>query len=527
MAVAWPLPMLGFVQAYPEILLSIACFLFLLLFPLRHSRMPINWPVFGMLPAVVVHFHHLHDYLADLLLHVGCTWLFRGPWFLGMDMVLSCDPANVNHILSGNFANYRKGDEFNEVFDILGDGLFNADAESWRIQRKLAHNYIGDRSFRSFVATATREKTEKGLLPVLLLKSEREEVAELQDLFMRLSFDVTSLMVFGVDPGCLSANLPAIPFAVAIDDAWEALLFRHAVPKSWWKILKRLNVGTEKKLAKAWKVIDHFICQVISERREERRVANINAVQKETSTPRTNDLLTSYIDNVVEEIQGKFEPHKFLRDNVLTFMIAGRDGFAICLSWFFWLLSKNPTAEAKILEELSLHRSREKESMVFDAEELGRMVYLHGAVCETLRLFPPVPYEEKTAVNPDVLPSGMKVEPGDKILFSVYAMGRMEEIWGKDCMEFNPGRWIAEDGRPKHVPAYKFMAFNSGPRICPGRDIALTQIKTVAAAVVWNFRVEVLDRQMVAPKNAVLLRMQHGMLVKLRRRERGCCVQSI
>ena len=96
------------------------------------------------------------------------------------------------------------------------------------------------------------------------------------------------------------------------------------------------------------------------------------------------------------------------------------------------------------------------------AKKVRDQVYLHGAICEALRLFPPLPFERKKAIKPDVLPSGHKIESNTMILYSFYAMGRCEEIWGEDCLEFKPERWISNKGQIVHVPSYKFISFNAG-----------------------------------------------------------------
>jgi cytochrome P450 len=79
-------------------------------------------------------------------------------------------------------------------------------------------------------------------------------------------------------------------------------------------------------------------------------------------------------------------------------------------------------------------------------EGLKKLVYLHGALCETLRLYPPVPLEHKSSLKPDVLPSGHKIKSNTMILNSLYSIGRVEEIWGEDCLEFKPERWISKEG---------------------------------------------------------------------------------
>jgi cytochrome P450 len=67
-------------------------------------------------------------------------------------------------------------------------------------------------------------------------------------------------------------------------------------------------------------------------------------------------------------------------------------------------------------------------------------------------------------VAKDVMPSGHEGCSRDIVLISIYSKGRMEAVWGPDCQEYMPERWLSEDGRQlRYVPSHKFLAFNSGP----------------------------------------------------------------
>ncbi|XP_020239131.1 alkane hydroxylase MAH1 [Cajanus cajan] len=151
-------------------------------------------------------------------------------------------------------------------------------------------------------------------------------------------------------------------------------------------------------------------------------------------------------------------------------------------------------------------------------EEVKKLVYLHGALCEALRLFPPIPIERKQAIKADTLPSGHHVNPNTMILFSLYAMGRFEEIWGKDCLEFKPERWIYR-GEVVYAPSYKFIAFNAGPRTCLGKDLAFVQMKMVAAAILLKYRFQVVEGHVAAPSHSIVLLMKDGLKVRITKRE--------
>lgn len=90
---------------------------------------------------------------------------------------------------------------------------------------------------------------------------------------------------------------------------------------------------------------------------------------------------------------------KYLRDIILNFMIAGKDTSANTLSWFFYMLCKNPLIQEKVAQEVINVTSTSQESNlnldefvsnISDAT-LDKMHYLHAALTETLRLYPAVP----------------------------------------------------------------------------------------------------------------------------------------
>ena len=95
-------------------------------------------------------------------------------------------------------------------------------------------------------------------------------------------------------------------------------------------------------------------------------------------------------------------------------------------------------------------------------------------------------------------------------------MGRMKGIWGQDCLEFIPERWITEQGKIKYEAPYKFLSFNAGPRSCLGKDVALTQLKMVGATLIHNYKFKVVDGgENAEPDLSVILHMKHGLKVNV------------
>ena len=88
-------------------------------------------------------------------------------------------------------------------------------------------------------------------------------------------------------------------------------------------------------------------------------------------------------------------------------------------------------------------------------------------------------------------------------------------MWGKDCLEFKPERWISPSGKIKHEASYKFPAFNAGPRTCLGKEMAFIQMKMVAAAILQRYHVKLVEGHVVSPRNSVILQTEHGLKVTL------------
>ncbi|KAJ0040551.1 hypothetical protein Pint_26930 [Pistacia integerrima] len=490
-----------------EIFLAVICF-FLIPYFTNNNGMPKNYPLVGMLPDLLINTHRIHDWATKILERSQCTFLFKGPWLANMDILATVDPANIHYIMSSNFSNFPKGPEFKEMFDVLGDGIFNTDSDLWRSQRKAAQMLMNHQRFQKFLVKTSLEKLEKGLVPILEHVAKEGKVVDLQDLFQRFTFDSTFILVTGYDPACLSIEFPEVPFSKALEDAEEAIFYRHAIPERVWKLQRWLGVGEEKKMKKAKETLDRVVFEYIQKKREELS-KGIQAKEEADGV----DLLTSYMNEEYKTVALKFDD-KFLRDTILSFMIAGRDTTSSALTWFLWLLSKNPQVETKIREELKTIIPTDKTEAKwwkFDIKELNKLAYLHGALCETLRLYPPVPFQHKVPIVPDILPSGHRVTPKNKILFFLYAMGRMKSIWGEDCLEFKPERWISEKGGIKHEPSYKFLAFNAGPRTCLGKEVAFIQMKTVAATIIHNYNVQIVKGQHHSPNVSIILHMMSGL----------------
>ncbi|GAB2224485.1 hypothetical protein Drorol1_Dr00005246 [Drosera rotundifolia] len=477
------------------------------------KRLPPNWPVFGMHLQGLWNITTIHDYFTTLLEVTG-PFVYTGPWFCNLRAIITNDPADVHYVLIKNFPNFNKGPEFNRIFDMFGDGIFNADADLWKFQRQMTHSFIGHGQFRRFVIKNVCQKIQDGLTPVLDHAIKQNQVIDLQDIFARLTLDLICSFTMGHDPGFLSIKLEDAPLSKALVDMEEAMFFRHFVPEKLSELFKWLNIGYEGKMLKAGKVIDQFIYKQIEKRKRENRkgLAIPMCANKEESS----DILDLFMGEKGRTNQWS---DKFLRDTILNLIVAGQDTTGTTLSWLFWLISTNPEVESKIEEEvktIAASKKKEFQRSNIEMEDLSKMVYLHSAMCEALRLYPPVPINHKAPVAEDELPSGIKVYPNEKILFPAYAMGRTKSIWGEDCMEFKPTRWITEQGKLKNELSHKFFSFGAGPRMCLGKEMAMVQVKAVVASLIGKYMFQVVEGHPVIPnQTSITLHMKHGLKVKV------------
>nr|QWK52314.1 cytochrome P450 96A10 [Isatis tinctoria] len=508
-----------------EISIAFFCFFLFRYFLINkklHRLCPTNWPFLGMIPGLLAEIHRVYDFMTEILEVTNSTYLWVGPCFGGLDMLVTVDPANIHYIMSSNFSNYPKGPEFKKLFDVLGDGIFNADSELWKDLRKSAQSMMMNPEFQRFSLATSLSKLEKGLVPLLDHVAKEKLVVDLEDVFQRFTFDTTCVLATGYDPGCLSVEMPEIEFARALDDAEEAIFFRHIKPEILWKMQSLIGLGDEKKMTKARATLDRVCSKYLVSKRDE-----VSRQTDDVDSP-SQDLLTSYM-NLDTTKYKLLDPSddRFLRDTILTFMLAGRDTTGSGLTWLFWLLCKNEEAIAKILQEINTNLSprtktdasnSDGDSDSFNPQELKKLVYLHGAICEALRLYPPVPFQLKSPTKTDVLPSGHKVDANSKILFCLYSLGRMKSVWGEDALEFKPERWISESGKSVHEPSYKFLSFNAGPRTCLGKEVALMQMKTVAVKIIQNYEIKIVEGQKIEPAPSVILHTKQGLKVTVTKR---------
>ncbi|RWV90397.1 hypothetical protein GW17_00047407 [Ensete ventricosum] len=383
---------------------------------------------------------------------------------------VTANPDNVEHMLKTRFDNYPKGKPFASILgDLLGQGIFNVDGEHWRFQRKMASDELGSAAVRVFASQIVADEVRCRLLPLLDMACKNDAVLDLQDVFRRFAFDSICKISFGLDPSCLELSLPMSEFAAAFDMATRLLAGRatHTIPVIW-KVKRLFNWGSEGQIREAIELVDLLAKEVIHHRRKLRFASG-------------QDLLSRFMRCIDND--------RYLRDIVISFVLAGRDTVASALTSFFMLLSRYPAVCSAIRDEVK--------DIVGDApsltsyDQLRELHYLHAALYESMRLYPPVQFDSKFCLDDDVLPDGTFLRKGTRMTYHSYAMGRMEELWGSDYAEFRPERWLRHGQFVPESP-FKYPVFQGGLRVCLGKEMALMEMKSVVASVIRDFDVDVL-----------------------------------
>ncbi|CAN1308309.1 Cytochrome P450 704C1 [Linum perenne] len=458
---------------------ALAFFFFLLsLFPLlmrnntnqKKKYHPIGGTVFHQL----INFNRLHHYMTDLAAKHS-TYRLLGPF---RTEVYTSDPANVEFILKTNFEKYGKGGHnYNNLRDLLGDGIFTVDGDKWRQQRKISSHEFSTKVLRDFSSVVFRRNVAK-LADIISLAAQSGHSMDIQDLFMKSTLDSIFKVAFGVELDSMcGSNDEGTKFSQAFDDASAMTLWRYV--DVFWKVKKLLNIGSEAALKKNVKIVDDFVYKLIKNKIE---LMQRPASSDDSSSLKKDDILEASDDPT------------YLRDIILNFVIAGKDTTAATLSWFIYMMCKHPDIQDKVSEEImeategkKFSGFREFAESVGREETLERLQYVHAAITETLRLYPAVPVDAKVCLSDDTLPDGYSVRKGDMVAYQPYAMGRMKFIWGDDCEEYKPERWLNQDGIFQPQSPFKFTAFQAGPRICLGREFAYRQMKIFVAVLIGSF----------------------------------------
>lgn len=344
--------------------------------------------------------------------------------------------------------------------DFLGEkGIFTSDGRTWFAQRKLASHIFAVSNFRNRIQAAVLH--DLGKLDALCKDAhEKEARVNLPDVFHRFTLDAFLKMAFGVYLGALPDNIAGLNDRVEFSSCFDySQNFVERRSLYFLPIWTEIFSSEGRRHRRSVKYVYDFSRKLIDER--------CQALKTETADSASNDgkdLMQLFLDAGCRR--------EDLPSVILNFIIAGRDTTAQSLSWFMYEMWQHPEVAEKVRREVwSVVGRAPQRKLEYDDYKL--MPYTNAAFYESIRLHPSAPLTRKRAVCDTVLRPAMEeatlpakdlpdlvVRKAESVQFSDYVIARMPEVWGEDCEQFNPERFLTDEGQFKQISPYLFRAFS-------------------------------------------------------------------
>jgi len=352
---------------------------------------------------------------------------------------------------------------------LLGNGIFTQEGAAWKHSRELLRKqffraqYQDLRYFHEHVGNLIKCMPDDGIV-------------DLQPLFFNLTLDIATELLFGKSVYSLRAGIDQVmenrEFAASFNIAQEGLAKRFRLAPFHF-------VYNPPTFRKACRNVHQFVENYI------REGAFTNGGLAQDDDEREQDSASWFIRQIAKESASEAG----LRDQLLNLLLAGRDTTACCLSWTLRLLVRHPNA---------MNRLRHEVRMVMGdltnptREQIRKMPFLACVVKESLRLYPPVPLNNREAVKTTILPTGggpdgtspIMVRKGEMVVFSQYVNSRVKSLFGVDANDFRPERW--ETGELTDI-GWGYFPFIGGPRQCLGEDFALMEVSYTVVRLIQTF----------------------------------------
>jgi cytochrome P450 len=361
---------------------------------------------------------------------------------------------------------FQRTPRLSAIADELGfAGLFTANGERWRRQRPMVMASFDPGHIKSYFPALVRV-TERFARRWQRAAAEGRAI-ELQADLMRYTVDVTAGLAFGVDMNTLESDSEVIQ--QHLDKVFPAVFKRVMAVVPYWRWLPNFRLARHIRALE--RAVDGFIAAAR---------ARIDA------DPRLRERPTNLIEAM---IVARDNPASGLTDadvagNVLTMLLAGEDTTANTLAWLIYLLSRNPAALARAREEVRAVLGAEPLPRRY--EDLARLDYVEACIHETMRLKPVAPLIIVQAVRPTAI-AGIAV-PEKQLVMCLMRPAPTDDRHFPNAATFEPARWLERDraAAGKRVS----MPFGAGPRLCPGRYLAMLEMKMVAAMLLAGFEID-------------------------------------
>lgn len=391
------------------------------------------------------------------------------------------DPDALRRVLKDRVESYPKSDVTKLILGpAIGESLFVAEGAHWHWQRRAA-------------APAFAPRPVAALAPVMTRAAERAaeriaaatgRAADLHAEMVATTFEVITDVTFsggaGIDRAAMHRAIDGYITQVARVSLFDLLGLPGWIPRLS-RLGSRRVVGGMKRLADA----------AIADRQTRGRGA-------------VPDLLDLLLDGEDPETGRRMTPAE-LRDNLLTFIVAGHETTALTLSWALYLCAFDAAVQDRARAEAQAVLGAGATARAATAADLPALPYVRQVVDETLRLYPPAAFLSRSARADDRL-CGREIRRGDTVMLPIYALHRNRRLW-HDPDRFDPDRFAA--GRD--IDRFAFLPFGGGPRICIGAAFAMQEAVIILATLLARFRFGPVPGRNPKPVLILTLRPEGGV----------------
>ncbi|KAG0171863.1 hypothetical protein DFQ28_000202 [Apophysomyces sp. BC1034] len=413
----------------------------------------------------------LYDMLPDLTQGWVKQFKTYGPLvdvtILGKRTVGTNDPTIAElFVKESEYFTKKIGITLIEVKPFGGQGLFTTDTadDDWQLAHKLLMPAFSPRAIKAY-------QEEMGNITQQTIKIFEEfkpdEPVEILDWTTNVTFETIGRVGFGYEFHLLEErDRPPHPFIEAMGYCMKQVVTRFQQAQ----FIKQLPIEANRRFDSSVELMHRTVEEVITDRKNSPHAHDIN-----------KDLLGYMLNARDEHNLGLSDSN--IRDQVVTFLIAGHDTTANTLAWTLYQLALNPEIEAKLLQEVvNAGITHDKNPTT---EQISNLKYMHQVLKETLRLYPPVRMLGKYCKKDCIVPGGYRIKEGTAVAVNVYAMHHNEKIY-PEPLRWDPDRWTPEEEQKRS--RFSWLPFSTGPRSCIGMAFALQEAKTVLAMFLHRFQ---------------------------------------
>lgn len=375
------------------------------------------------------------------------------------------DLSTIHEILRQRPEGFRRWTEIAAISKENGaDGVFAAEGEDWRRQRRLAVTALNSNHLQRYFGVI-RLATER-LHDRLVAAARQGAPVAIHEQFKSFTLDVTCALAFGHD---LSAGTPVADLRPHIDRLFAMTARRMNAPFPYWRRVKLpADRALDRSIAELRVAAAHFIEQ---------------ARQRIHARPELREQPENFLEAMLaaQELEGRFSEEE-LFGNTITMLLAGEDTTAATLAWTTWLLVEQPDVQEQLTAEADelLGDAR----LAGDYETAAQFAFGEAVLREGVRLKPVAPVLAVESLS-DAVIAGVHVPAGTRLL--LLTRHAANHPGGSTRPEdFDPTRWL-QAASGGHDPK-RFLAFGAGPRFCPGRNLAFLEAKAALAMLARNFR---------------------------------------